>query len=116
MSENHDLSTVQEVVDQDTYATWSVRYVDPSGFACQLFLEARSGSDVLKKAQKAIEKLLETHCLPIPIEGIKSNVGQKSQEEASFCPLHQTTMKLWQKGNKSWYAHKTPDGKWCRSA
>lgn len=116
MTENQNLTSMQEITDQDTYASWSIRYVDPSGFACQLFLEARSGSDVLKKAQKAIEKLLKTHCLPIPVDGIKSNVGHKPQDEVSFCSLHQTTMKLWQKGNKSWYAHKTVDGKWCRGA
>jgi hypothetical protein len=113
MVENSILPTDQVIPEVDSVATWSVRFVDPSGFECQLSLEAGSGIDVLKKAQLALERLLEINCTPAIRTA--SNPTAKDQENGkeSFCPIHKVEMKLWKKNGRSWYSHKV-DGSWCK--
>ena len=56
--------------------------------------------------------------------GNKAQYGSQSHREAiaiaeptdpeHFCQGHQTEFKQYHRGNSSWYAHKAPDGSWCR--
>ncbi len=113
MSENSHLIPEQYVPDLDTSAVWTVKYVDPSGFVCQLSLEAASGTEVMRKGQLVIERLKETQCSPV----VRNNSNAQSQDEdvkgESICRRHHCEMRLYQKNNRSWYAHKTQDGHWC---
>ena len=51
----------------EALASWTTRYLDISGFECQLSLEAETGADVLKKAEAAIAYLSESKCIPLPL-------------------------------------------------
>ena len=37
-----------------------------------------------------------------------------AQPKEHFCPEHGVSFKQYRRGNSTWYAHKTSDGKWCR--
>ena len=50
---------------------------------------------------------------PQPVEHSKGQPEPVQQPE-HFCQVHQTEHKRYSRGNSVWYAHKTPDGKWCR--
>ncbi|MHC1740149.1 MAG: hypothetical protein AB9897_03445 [Anaerolineaceae bacterium] len=113
MSENTQISPEQNVSDLDSSANWSVKYLSPSGFECLLTLEAASGTDVLMKAQRALERLLESQCVPITHYAATPSVQGSDKDVASLCPIHHVDMKLWKKNDRSWYAHKV-DGNWCR--
>jgi len=45
-------------------ATWSIRYIDPSGFECLLSIQAETGAEALRKAEVAITHLTEAKCIP----------------------------------------------------
>ncbi len=113
-------------------ASWNTKYLDPSGFECQLTLRADNGQDLLEKATNAISFLLANACTPAIFfrnGTYKSSSGTKEQgiskvsgKEAddidvssshAWCPIHSCEMKKWEKGGKVWYSHKTEDGSWC---
>lgn len=110
MSENPKMTPEQVLFQIEGNATWSVRYLDPTGFECQFSLEAASGTDLLKKAQRALQRLQEMNCSGM----MKTPKLEKNanEQQTSICPIHRVEMKLWKKDGKSWYAHKV-DGKWC---
>jgi hypothetical protein len=114
MSENSHLIPEQYVPDLDTGAIWTVKYVDPSGFECQLSIEASSGSEVLRKAQLVVEYFKEKQFAPIlrvpslPISKLDD------KDEVHRCFLHGgVPLKRWEKNGNVWYAHKF-EGRWCR--
>ncbi len=37
-----------------------------------------------------------------------------AEKPEHYCQAHSEAFKRYQKEGKSWYAHKGPDGKWCR--
>ena len=45
-------------------ASWNTRYLDPSGFECQLTLRAETGQELLERAHGAIAFLLKNGCVP----------------------------------------------------
>jgi hypothetical protein len=114
MSENMNLSPELNVSDLESNATWSVRYLDPSGFECLLSLDAGSGLDVLKKGQRALERLLEGDCTPVVHKAAETIQQEKENADEAICPLHHMPMKQWQKNGRKWYAHKTAEGQWCK--
>jgi hypothetical protein len=115
MVENTNLSQEHSVPDFDSSATWSVRYIDPSGgFECLLSLDASSGMDVLKKAQRALEKLLESKCTPITHNSISPSIKEADKDSTSYCVLHRSPMRQFQKNGRSWHAHRTETGEWCK--
>ena len=67
MDNKNSSSTINQVGYSEALATWSVRYIDPSGFECILSLQGETGAEVLKKSEGAISYLTETNCLPICI-------------------------------------------------
>lgn len=110
----------------EALASWSVRYRDPTGFECQLTLEAETGKEVLVKAEAALARLIEAKCEPLHngngnhIEPSKeaptsSRTIQKVEGQGSkkVCPVHHIEMQLWQKGTKTWYSHRW-EGSWCK--
>jgi len=108
-------STVEQIVaDLDSSATWSVKYLDPTGFECLLSIEASTGVDALKKAQRALERLLESQCKPVAHKNIDPTLDEKKQRDESICPVHHVVMKKWEKNGRKWFAHKTNDGLWCK--
>jgi hypothetical protein len=109
----------------EALATWSVRYLDPSGFECILSIQSESGSEALKKAQGAISHLTEAQCIPLRKDS--HNNGNKSNGKSSeptilvkpdgngknpVCPLHGVEMQKWSKNGRIWYSHRWNDG-WC---
>lgn len=110
----------------EALATWTTRYVDPSGFECLLSIQAESGSEVLTKAQGALERLSERKCLPHTQGQPNNGNEQKTPEKQAttvqvkqgantskvMCPIHNVEMTLWTKGTRSWYSHRWNDG-WC---
>ena len=113
MLNNSHYPPEQFVPDLDTSAVWTVRYIDPSGFEVQLSIEASTGTEAMRKGQIVIERLKETQCSPINRDNKETSMKEESTNSESFCPIHQVEMKQWEKRNKTWYSHKTPDGRWC---
>jgi hypothetical protein len=113
MSETSPVSPESYLASLDTSAIWTVRYIDPSGFECQLSLEGSSGSEVLKKAQAAIERLKESQCSSIHRSTPMTKTKEDSKEDEILCPLHGIKMKRWSKGDRSWYSHRWQGG-WCK--
>jgi hypothetical protein len=111
--ENPLLSPVGETFELDTSAIWSVRFIDPSGYECQLSLDARTGIDALNKAQLAIEKLKEIKCSPVLRAASITATKSSDKDEDHQCPIHDVVMRRWEKNGKVWYAHKFNDH-WCR--
>ena len=62
-----DTSLSSETIENinETLATWSVRYLDPSGFECILSIQAGTGSEALIKAESALSHLVEGKCIPV---------------------------------------------------
>lgn len=114
MTENIILSPVPDLSDLAASATWSVRYLDPSGYECLLSLESASGVEVLHKAQAALTKLSESGCKPLNNHRLISANEEPAKAEKVFCPIHQVEMRLYEKDGRSWHAHRLEDGTWCR--
>ncbi len=106
-------------------ATWATRYLDPSGFECILSIQAETGAEALKKAEKAIAHLTEAKCLPYHKNasskvtegnGHKSGptvlVKSDSDGKNPTCPIHDIQMQKWAKNGRTWYSHRWEDG-WC---
>lgn len=126
---NHANNTkTSEQLFNEAPASWNTRYVDASGFECQLTLRAESGSELLEKASHAIAYLLENGCTPSVFyrggprqpeakeEKTSNGKGNgQSQEDGNpaWCPIHECEMKRWEKDGRVWYSHKA-DGSWCR--
>ena len=107
----------------ETVSTWSVRYLDPSGFECILSIQAGTGSEALIKAESALSHLAEAKCMPVRKEahnGKEKNNGSNSgptilvkpNGENPVCPLHGVEMTKWSKYGRTWYSHRWDDG-WC---
>jgi hypothetical protein len=43
----------------------------------------------------------------------KTEQKKTDKPKTKVCPIHKTTMYLYQKDGKSWYSHKLENGKWC---
>ena len=56
--------TPTPIISTEAPASWNTRYIDAAGFDCQLTLRAQSGAELLKKAQAAINALVEAGCTP----------------------------------------------------
>jgi hypothetical protein len=112
-------------------ASWNTHYLDPNGFDCQLTLRGESGSELLEKADNAIGFLLENGCTPYvfrpSVRQVDSKVvevkngnqgnstnGNSGTKYSSWCSIHQCEMKKWSKDGRTWFSHKTDDGRWCR--
>ena len=107
----------------ETISTWSVRYLDPSGFECILSIQAGTGSEALIKAESALSHLVEGKCIPVRKEAHNANekdngngsgrtVLVKSDGENPVCPLHGVEMQKWAKNGRTWYSHRWNDS-WC---
>ena len=111
----------------EALATWTTRYLDPSGFECMLSLQAETGIQVIKKAEGAIAHLTELKCLPLH-PGDHNGNGQENEPKSDttavvkndgnpgkvMCPLHHVPMTRFTKNGHSWYAHRMDNGIWCK--
>ena len=110
----------------EALATWTTRYLDPSGFECMLSLQAETGIQVIKKAEGAIVHLTEMKCLPLQTghhdgncheqekkAGTNAEVKIENNPGKHICPIHHIEMTRWTKNGRSWYAHRWDDG-WCK--
>lgn len=108
---------VREVGYSEALASWCTRYLSPTGFECQLVLEAETGLEVLKKGEAALACLIEQNCMPISFHGTNggSNASKTVLEsgEKHFCSIHKIEMKRWSKGDRTWYSHRW-EGGWCK--
>ena len=110
----------------EALATWTTRYIDPAGYECLLSIQAETGSEVLTKAEGALERLAELKCVPHsqkqPNNGNEQKkfeeptptiqVKQDASSEKPICPIHGVEMTKWNKNGRSWHAHRWNDG-WC---
>ena len=87
-------------------ASWNTRYVTQEGFVCQITLRADSGKDLLERADVAMSFLLN--------HGYSPSELNHNGKDSKWCPIHQCTMRRWEKEGRSWYSHKREDGSWCR--
>ena len=97
-------------------ASWNVRYINPSGYVCQLTLRADQGSELLTRAEKALVHLTDNGCQPVNGNGYKPPAAPRSrndQDSAVRCSIHEVSMNRREKNGKVWYSHKAPDGSWC---
>jgi len=114
--------TDREFAYSEAMSQWSMRYLDPSGFECILTLQAATSLEVLEMAEGAIAHLSDLKCLPSCHANGNGKISKTEQitEVKSdgkivdpICPLHNVEMKLWTKGNRSWYSHRW-EGGWCK--
>lgn len=117
------MNTNDSIQFDEAPASWNTRFVTPEGFECQLTLRSESGLEVLEKAKGAIAHLLNTGCLPCtngkysnhnPIASSNSSNGNGNghEQDRSWCPIHQCSMRKWEKDGRVWYSHKAGD-QWC---
>jgi len=78
MGDSVSSTSDKEFIYTEALAQWSTRYQDPSGFSCQITIEAESGVEVLKKAAGAIAHLIELKCEPLRL-GNGSNGNHNSE-------------------------------------
>ena len=110
----------------EALATWTTRYLDPSGFECILSIQAETGIQVIKKAEGAITHLTELKCLPLQTghhngNGHEQEIKAETNAEVKIednpgkhiCPIHHIEMTRWTKNGRSWYAHRWDNG-WCK--
>jgi len=115
-----------EVGYSEALATWTTRYLDPSGFECALSLQAETGTQVIKKAEGALVNLTELKCLPLhpgnhngngqeKVSKTDATVEVKQQDNSgkTICPIHHIEMTRWSKNGRTWFAHRWQDG-WCK--
>ena len=112
--------------------SWNTRYVTPEGFECQLTLRGDTGQEILEKSHGAIVFLLKNGCTPsvkgnnhMSANGNNNTAqndtnpnGHNTANEYTqdnlrdWCPIHECTMKRWEKDGRIWYSHKI-NGEWC---
>jgi len=99
-------------------ASWNTRYVDPNGFKCQFTLRADNGQELLEKANSAIAYLLKNNCEPYSYnrnnyhskkanrKPVISNKGSSdndvSNQDSSWCSIHECEMQRWEKAGRVW--------------
>ena len=107
-------------------ATWTTRYLDPSGYECMLSIQAETGAEALRKAESALTHLTEAKCLPYHRGAYQANgkgnghkpgatvmVKPDGNSENPTCPIHGgIEMHKWTKNGRTWYSHRWNDG-WC---
>jgi hypothetical protein len=114
---------MDEKVFTESPASWNTRYIDPSGFECQLTLRAETGADLLKKAGAALKALVDAGCTPSthyhpagngskPAEAPKMPDGSP---DPTWCVEHGVAMRRHEKDGQVWYSHKVGEGD-CRGA
>ena len=105
---------LSEMLFNEAPVSWNTRYLDPSGFECQLTLRCESGSELLEKAASAIAYLMKNGCIPYVYRsgaGRKESYPSESQEaktgdekangdngntaNPAWRPIHQCEMKRW---------------------
>lgn len=100
--------------DQTVYtespASWNTRYIDASGFECQLTLRAESGAELLKRASAALLALVNSGCVPVA----NNHNGNNHNSDLKVCELHNAEMKRHEKDGAVWYSHKLADGSYCK--
>ena len=89
-------------------ASWNTSYVTSDGFVCRITLRGDNGKDLLEKANTAMAFLREHGFRP------DQKPTHNNNREVQLCPIHQSEMRRYEKDGKSWFSHKTEDGKWCR--
>ena len=103
-------------------ASWNTRYLTPDGFVCQLTLRGERGEELIEHTENALALLKEKGFMPpYPNNGVKpkGNNNEKHHEQSvdsedpAWCPIHQCTMRRWEKNGRAWYSHKI-DGEWCK--
>ena len=88
-------------------ASWNTRYISPEGFECQLTLRGETGQELLEKASGAIARLQKMGCKPYRYsKGTYQQQNSQSQKtdgsngngnDQSWCPIHNCSMKRWDK-------------------
>ncbi len=112
------------VVTVTANVRFSKALVDGSHKTVELGAEAAVGKgEAWQEAQAALYAALGTQ-----IKALWGNGTSKAQETPTppvalpapaqapdhYCQEHGSAYKRYEKEGKSWYAHKGPDGKWCR--
>ena len=120
-------TTPTPIISTESPASWNTRYIDPSGFDCQLTLRANSGAELLKKAAAAVAALIDAGCIPAnynrpqtpPPPPPAAPAPQEPPKLANgavdpaWCAVHNLAMKRHEKDGQVWYSHKEGDT-YCR--
>jgi hypothetical protein len=102
---------------QEAPASWNTRYIDPSGFDCQITLRAATGKELLEKASAAMKRLIDTGCTPAnskPANITNGNGKNEAQPDTKICGFHNAEMKKHEKDGQVWYSHKLADNTYCK--
>jgi hypothetical protein len=107
-------------------ASWNTKYINAHGFECQLTLRSDSGADLLKKADAAIQYLVNSGCAPLVVKPYQNGNGHAPEPKATeppkladgtvdptWCPIHSIAMKRHEKDGRVWYSHKVGE-EYCR--
>lgn len=111
-----DQNNTPTVNYQEAPASWNTRYIDPSGFECQLTLRAGSGADLLKKAGAALGVLVAAGCTPAMAKPTNGNGNGHPADHPAImvCELHNAEMKKHERDGQTWYSHKLATGDYCK--
>lgn len=101
----------EQPISSEAPASWNTRYIDPSGFECQITLRSSSGADLLRKAGAALAELIKQGCTPV----INNHTnGKTAQPDIMVCEIHNAEMKKHEKDGQVWYSHKLASGEYCK--
>lgn len=110
-------------------------YTDRRGFTVQVTLRGDDGADTVKRFDALLDWLLEHGAAPAdkygnakpttvgpqaapPTNGHANGTAKATApangHDPALCPIHGVAMKRFERDGRSWYSHKTDDGKWCK--
>ena len=89
-------------------ASWNTKYLDPSGFECQITLRNGNGLELLTRAAKCMEALIAQGCTPVTFKA-----NGKTNGESRVCALHDAELIKHDKDGRVWYSHKLASGQYC---
>ena len=89
-------------------ASWNTSYITPDGYVCRITLRGENGKDLLEKAAVALSFLKQHSYLPEQ-KTARNGIAVETRQ----CPIHNCSMRKFEKDGKVWFSHKTDDGAWC---
>ena len=94
--------------------SWNVRYISRQGYDCQLTLRGNEACEVLRLANELMGKMAQVGVSPG--HGRKPLLQQTPAAPAdpTRCALHGCAMTRYERQGKTWYAHRSDNGGWCR--
>ena len=94
-------------------ATWKT-YFRQGNFACELAVESDNAASLMAEFPMLLETLAQAGAEPSVRQAAAPTAKPAGPTGDGWCKKHNCQMKLFSKGDHSWYSHQTEEGAWCR--